>query len=83
MSDFGTSRTSAPSSSDKTACDSERSQPELARNETKRLVRGSKAVVLITLVAAAAACGAATYVLTTRGEKAAFHSQVSQNESIC
>ena len=84
MSDFGTSKTSAPSSSSRTGGNSE-SQPELARNEeTRRLIRSSKALVLITILVATAACGAATYIFISRGEEAAFRGQVSENEgSIC
>jgi uncharacterized protein HemX len=55
------------------------SQPELARNETK-LVRRSKALVLIVLLAAAAACGAGTYIFIFRGEEAVYRTQVSQND---
>ena len=81
MSDFGASKTSAPSSSNRTSFESEQSQPELARNEeTRRLIRSSKALVLITILAATAACGAATYIFISRGEEAAFHGQVSQNK---
>jgi hypothetical protein len=80
--DDGASRSSASSSSsDKSTCTSE-SQPEPSRNET-RLVRGSKVLVLVILLVAAAACGAATYIFTSRGEEAAFHDLVSQKESIC
>jgi hypothetical protein len=83
MSEFGTSNTSAPSTTDKTASCNSEGQSEIARNDTRRTVRGSKALVLIVILAATAACGIATYIFTSRGEEAAFEAQVSQSESFC
>jgi hypothetical protein len=83
MSKFGGSETSTPSTTDKTASCNSEGQSEIARNETRRTVRGSKALVLIVILAATAACGIATYIFTSQGEEAAFQAQVSQSESIC
>jgi hypothetical protein len=84
MSNDGSSSKSscgASSNTDKTTNNSESQEPELARNETM-LVRGSKALVFIVLLAATAGCGAATYLLTSQGEENNFHDQVSQTERV-